>query len=567
MLYMLDIRDLKAQDLQSLAPEAIAALARQMLQHIEQQADELQRQQQLIESKQQLIERKDREIALREARLEKVQFELARLKRWKFGAKTEAMSAEQRRLFEETLAEDEAGLQAQLDALRAEAQTGEGQGTPPKAPPRRPRRQALPEHLRRVEHRHEPEDTTCPSEGCGQPMTRIGEDISEKLDIVPAEFFVHRHIYGKWACRCCQSLKQQASGPEVIDGGLAASGLLAHTLISRFADHLPYYRQETINARSGVHTPRSTLAAWAGQAGAALEPLYDAHKRFVLNSRVLHADETPVALLDPGAGKTRKAYVWAYARSQHDPTPGVVYDFCPGRGAQYPRAFLARDERAGLPSWEGTLLTDRYGAYDTVLDEQLHPGRKAAACVAHARRKFDELAKVGTSAVGEEAIQRFASLYAVERELAGLGDDARRQQRQRLAKPLWEQLGTWLQLERRRVADGGSTAAAIDYTLRHWAALTQHLDDGAVPIDNNHLERQIKPWAMGRKAWMFVGSELAGQRAAVVMSLVQSARMCGHEPWAYLRDVLQRLPTQLNSRIEELLPHRWRPAGAEEPTS
>ncbi|WP_407068039.1 IS66 family transposase [Leptothrix discophora] len=523
---MLDIRDLKVQDLQGLAPEAVAALAQQMLRHIEQQAGELQR-------KDWEIERKDRELALREARLEKVQFELARLKRWKFGAKTETMSAEQRRLFEETLAEDEASLQTQLDALRAQgAQAAKGQETPPKAPPRRLRRRALPEHLRRVEHRHEPEDTTCPSKGCGRPMTRIGEDISEKLDIVPAEFFVHRHIYGKWACRCCQTLKQQASAPEVIDGGLAASGLLAHTLICRFSDHLPYYRQEAINARSGVRTPRSTLAAWAGQAGAALQPLYDAHKRFVLASRVLHGDETPVALLDPGAGKARKAYVWAYARSHHDPTPGVVYDFCPGRGAQYPRAFLAADERAGLPAWAGTLLTDRYGAYDAVLDEQLQPGRRAAACVAHARRKFDELAKAGTSAVGEEAIQRFASLYAVERALSGLGDDERSQQRQLLAKPLWEQLGAWLQLERRRVADGGSTAAAIDYTLKHWAALTHHLDDGAVPIDNNHLERQIKPWAMGRKAWMFVGSELAGHRAAVVMRLVQSSRMCGHEPWA-----------------------------------
>lgn len=549
---MLDLRDLKAHDLQGLSPDAVAALARQMLQHIEQQAGELQQ-------KDREIERKDREIALREAKLEKVQFELARLKRWKFGAKTEAMNADQRRLFEETLAEDEAGLQAQLDALRAQAAQAD-QGTTPKPPPRRPRRQALPEHLRRVEHRHEPADTTCPHEGCGQAMVRIGEDVSERLDIIPAEFFVHRHIYGKWACRCCQTLKQQPAVAEIIDAGLPAGGLLAHTLISRFADHLPYYRQEAINARAGVHTPRSTLASWAGQAGAALEPLYEAHKRFVLASRVLHADETPVALLDPGAGKTRKAYVWAYARSHHDPTPGVVYEFARGRSAQYPRDFLAGDEGAGLPAWQGTLLTDRYGVYDLVLDGRLHPGRKAAACVAHARRKFDELAKAGTSTVGEDAIQRFAGIYAVERELAILSEEERRSGRQALARPLWEQLGAWLQLERRRVADGGSTAAAIDYTLKHWTALTHHLDDGAVPIDNNHLERQIKPWAMGRKAWMFAGSELAGQRAAVVMSLVQSARMCGREPWVYLRDVLQRLPTQLNSRIEDLLPHRWQPA-------
>ena len=536
-----------------------------MLEHIEHQANELER-------RQQLIERKDRDIAWRDAKLEKVNFELARLKRWKFGAKTEAMSAEQRRLFEETLAEDEASLQAQLERLREEAAAAAAQApAKPKTPPRRPRREALPAHLRHVERHHEPENTNCTTPQCGAPMTRIGEDVSERLDIVPAEFFVHRHIYGKWACRCCTQrgegrLKQAPAVPEVIDGGIAASGLLAHTLISRFADHLPYYRQETINARSGVHTPRSTLAAWAGQAGAALEPLCDVHKRFVLGARVLHADETPVALLDPGAGKTRRAYVWAYARSHHDPTPGVVYDFCLGRGAQYPVAFLAGDERASHKRWAGTLLTDRYSAYDTVLDARVHPDRMAAACVAHARRKFDELAKAGSSALAEEAIRRFAHIYAAESELAGLHDDQRKAMRQELARPLWDKLRTWLELERRLVADGGSTAVAIDYTLNHWPALTRHLDDGAVPIDNNHLERQIKPWAMGRKAWMFVGSELAGQRAAMVMSLIQSAKLHGHGPWAYLRDVLQRLPTQLNSRIEELRPHRWQAMASCEPT-
>jgi transposase len=548
MRRMLGVRDLKAQDLHGLAPEAVTALAAQMLEHIERQASELER-------RQQLIERKDRDIAWRDAKLEKVNFELARLKRWKFGAKTEAMSAEQRRLFEETLAEDEASLQAQLERLREEAAAQAP--VKPKTPPRRPRREALPAHLRRVEHHHEPENTTCTTPACSSPMTRIGEDVSERLDIVPAEFFVHRHIYGKWACRCCQTLKQAPAVPEVIDGGIASSGLLAHTLISRFADHLPYYRQETINARSGVHTPRSTLAAWAGQAGAALEPLYDVHKRFVLGCRVLHGDETPVALLDPGAGRTKRAYVWAYARGHHDPTPGVVYDFCLGRGAQYPVAFLAGDERMGQRRWAGTLLTDRYSAYDTVLDVRVYPDRRGAACVAHARRKFDELAKAGVSPLAEEAIRRFARIYEIEAELGGLQDDERQQARQELAQPLWGKLKKWLELERQLVADGGTTAGAIDYTLNHWSALTRHLDDGAVPIDNNHLERQIKPWAMGRKAWMFVGSELAGQRAAMVMSLVQSAKLHGHDPWAYLRDVLQRLPTQLNSRIEELLPHRW----------
>jgi transposase len=204
----------------------------------------------------------------------------------------------------------------------------------------------------------------------------VGEDISEKLDIIPAQFFVHRHIYGKWACRCCQQLVQEPAEPDVVDGGIPASGLVAHTLISRFVDHLPYYRQEAVNARAGVHTPRSTLATWSGAGGAALQPVYDAHKCFVLDTGALHADETPVALLDPGRGKTKKAYVWAYARSVLDGPPGVIYEFCAGRGAQYPLAFLGgRPPPYAEPAWRGTLVCDQYAGYGPVLDPLVHPGR------------------------------------------------------------------------------------------------------------------------------------------------------------------------------------------------
>jgi transposase len=505
------------------------------------------------------IERKDREIAWRDARLEKVHFELARLKRWKFGAKTEAMDAQQRALFAETLAEDEAALQAQLAELQQRLPA-----TPalPKDAPRRPRRQALPEHLQRVEHRHEPADTHCPNAGCGQPMQRVGEDVSEKLDIIPAQFFVHRHIYGKWVCRCCQTLIQEPAEPEVIDGGIPASGLVAHTLVSRFADHLPYYRQEAINARAGVHTPRSTLAAWAGAGGAALEPLYEAHKRFVLSAPVLHADETPIPLLDPGAGKTKRAYVWAYARSTLDGgPPGVIYDFCTGRGSQYPLAFLGgKGPPYSEPAWSGTLVCDQYSGYGPVLDAALHPGRQEAGCAAHARRKFEELAPRNASAspVALEALERWGRIYHVEGHFAAMMPEQRLEGRQRLSKPLWDELHAWLRLERQRVA-GGAIAQAIDYSLNHWAALTRHLHDGAVPIDNNHLEQQIKPLKVGAKNWLFVGSELAGQRAAVVISLVQSAKLCRIDPWAYLRDVLARIHNHPASRIDELLPHRWRP--------
>ncbi len=553
MQRMLGMRDLKAQDLHGLPPDAVTALAAQMLEHIEQQARQL-------DLKDQQIQRQTRDIAWRDAKLEKVNFELARLKRWKFGAKTEAMTAEQRQLFQDTLAEDEASLQAQLAALQAGLPETP---TTPKAPPRKPRRQALPEYLERVEHRHEIEDTACPTPGCGQPMQRVGEDVSEKLDIIPAQFFVHRHIYGKWACRCCQSLTQAPAEPDVVDGGIPASGLVAHTLISRFADHLPYYRQEAINARAGVHTPRSTLAAWAGAGGAALEPLYDAHKRFVLGAAVLHGDETPIPLLDPGRGKTKKAYVWAYARSQLDAQPGVIYEFCTGRGAHFPLAFLGgQGPPYAQSAWQGTLVCDRYAGYDAVLDARVFPLRRAAGCAAHARRKFEELTKpsTGASPIALEALQRLARIYHVEGYFAGMTPEQRHEGRQRLSRALWEELRVWLRLEQSRVAAGGRIAQAINYSLNHWDALTLHLADGAVPIDNNHIERQIKPWKLGAKNWMFVGSELAGQRAAVVMSLVQSAKLNGLDPWAYLRDVLARIHCHPSHDIDALLPHRWRPS-------
>jgi transposase len=531
---MLDVHQITPQDLQGLDAETATNIAKLMLERIGSMSE------QINEHARQLAER-DQQIKHKDAKLQKVTFELARLKAWKFGAKTEAMTAEQRHLFEETIAEDEASLQAQLDALR---------GTP-SAPPsdtakRQPRRRPLPEHLRRVEHRHEPEDTHCPNEGCGRPMVRIGEDVSERLDIVPAEFFVHRHIRGKWACKCCEVLVQQPVDPQIIDKGMPAPGLIAHTLVSRFVDHLPYYRQEAINARSGVHTPRSTLAAWSGAAGAGLEPLFEAHKAFVLGSSILHGDETPVSLLDPGAGKTRRAYIWGYARGEFDAAPGVVYDFCLGRGSKYPVQFLE--------GWNGTLICDDYKGYEAVfkLGQRIEAG-----CLVHARRKFDELIKHGHSDVATEAIRRMAWIFKIEKDARECGAQERLAIRQSRTQLHWDDLHVWLQRERQRVPDGSGIASAIDYSLNRWQALGRFLLDGEVSGHNNHLENLLRPWAMGRKAWLFAGSELAGKRAAMVMSLVQSARLNGHDPWAYLKDVLTRLPTYPARRIEELLPHQW----------
>ncbi len=238
--------------------------------------------------------------------------------------------------------------------------------------------------------------------------------------------------------------------------------------------------------------------------------------------------------------------------------PRVVYDFCVGQGAQYPIALL-RGDGDQQNRWRGTLVRDEYKAYDSVISAE--PERLAAGCLAHTRRKFDELLREGgRCAVATEALQRIAQIYRVERELAALTAQARLDSRQALTRPMWEQLHAWLKLERSRMPDGSATARALNYSLNAWPALTHHLVDGDVPVDNNHCENLIRPWAMGRKAWLFCGSELAGQHAAVVMSLVQSAKLNGHDPWSYLKDVLIRLPTQLNSRIDELLPHHWRPA-------
>jgi transposase len=545
---MLDVNALKATDLQGLSQGAVTELAATLLAQLAVQNERLCIQQVAIMAKDEHIARRDREIKFKDAKIERITFELARLKAWKFGAKTEAMNAQQRQMFEDTLAEDEADLEAQREALQGALNTDADKTTAAK---RKPRRQPLPEQLRRVEHRHEPDSTTCPTPACGQTMVRIGEDVSERLDIVPAEFFVQRHIRGKWACRCCQILVQEPVAPQIIDKGLPSSGLLAHTLVSRFVDHLPYYRQAQINARAGVHTPRSTLAAWSGAAGASLQPLYDAHRTFVLGAQVLHADETPVRMLDPGAGKTTKAYVWAYARGEHDPTPGVIYDFCTGRGAKYPMVFL--------DGWTGTITCDDYKGYDAVFRAQ---GRTEAGCLAHARRKFDELAKANASPVALQAIGRIAKLYRVEQEARGMAAPDRLRLRQQHAQPLWDELHLWLRLERTRVAEGSGIAAAIDYSLRRWTALGHFLHDGGVSIDNNHVENLMRPWAMGRKAWLFCGSELAGQRAAMVMSLVQSAKLNGHDPLAYLRDVLDRLLEHPNHRIDELLPHRWGTEGS-----
>jgi transposase len=289
---------------------------------------------------------------------------------------------------------------------------------------------------------------------------------------------------------------------------------------------------------------------WVGACGVQLQPLVDALKREMLMHSVLHADETPVAMLKPGNGKTHRAYLWSYCTTGYNPTRAVVFDFAETRAGQHARDFLGLPGKDG---WHGTLVCDDFSGYKALFEL----GVTEAGCLAHARRKFHELWVHHHSTTGEQALKFFIQLYEVEREVKELDVDERRRIRQSKAKPVADNLYSWLTAQRLKVPDGTATAKAIDYSLGRWVALTRYLDDGALPADNNWVENQIRPIAIGRSNWLFAGSLRAGQRAAAVMSLIHSARLNGHDPYAYLRDVLERLPTQPARRITELLPHHW----------
>ena len=467
---------------------------------------------------------------------EKLTYECALLKRLKFAAQSERHSADQRSLLEDEIDADLAAVAVEIEQLQPPAAAPEAK--------QQPKRQPLPAHLPRREIRHEPESTTC---ACGCRMQRIGEDVAEKLDYVPGVFTVERYIRGKWACAQCETITQAPVEAHVIDKGIPTAGLLAQVLVAKYQDHQPLYRQENIFGRAGLAIPRSTLAQWVGTCGARLQPLVDALKAEVLGHRVLHGDETPVAMLKPGNGKTHRAYLWAYAPGAFEVTRAVVYDFCESRAGEHARAFLG--------DWRGSLICDDYAGYKASFSQ----GVIEAGCLAHARRKFFDLHAAGKSQIAELALAQFARVYEIERQVQPLAAPERLQVRQQHSRPILDALHQWMVLQRQQVAGNSATAKALDYSLKRWAALTRFVDDPQLPADNNWIENQIRPVALGRSNWLFAGSLRAGQRAAAVMSLIQSARMNGHDPYAYLKDVLTRLPTHKASRIEELLPHRWQP--------
>lgn len=490
-----------------------------------------------VRAKDEELTARRQELKFKQLKIDQLTHEMAILKRWRFGRHSEKLDPAQRSLLEEAIDEDLEAISRELEALRAAPKRAE----PPKD---KPRRAALPAHLPRREIRHEPENTVC---SCGCTLERIGEDVSEKLDYTPGAFQVERHVRGKWVCRSCETLLQAPVPPQVIDKGIPTAGLLAQVLVGKYADHQPLYRQEDIFERAGLALPRSTLAQWIGACGVQLAPLALAMKAALLSRTVLHADETPVPMLKPGLGHTHRAYLWSYGTTQFDPLPIVLYDFAETRSGHHARAFLG--------SWSGKLVCDDFSGYKALFRR----GVIEIGCIAHARRKFHDLHANQRSEIAAEALVFFGVLYDIETAAREQQLDviARQRLRQEHARPAADHLREWLTLQRLKVPDGSATAKAIKYTLGRWEALTRYIDDGDLPIDNNWLENRIRPVALGRANWLFAGSLRAGQRAAVIMSLIQSAKLNGHDPYRYLKDVLERLPTQPASRIEELLPHRW----------
>lgn len=482
------------------------------------------------------IARRDTELHSARIKIQALTLELAHLRRMRFGASSEALSAETRDLFQETLASDIAAAEIELAKQAA---------TSDQPAPRTPRagagRQPLPEHLPRIEHRHEPETCTCGR--CGKDLVLIGEDISEQLDVEPARFFVHRHIRPQYACRACETVSAAPIPAAVIDGGMAATGLLAWVVIGKYLDHLPLYRLEQIAARDRVMLSRSTMAEWVGRIGVSLQPLAERLAELLLERSVLHADETPVAQLDPGNGKTKRAYLWAYRSNVLETGPPiVVFDYQTSRSGAHARNFLSE--------WRGHLMVDDFSGYKALFTQ----GVMELGCLAHARRKFFDLNAAQANPLAQEALARIAALYAIEAQGRDMTVEQRTTLRQEQAQPQLQALHDWLLQTRVTVANGGGTAKAIDYSLKRWAAYSRYASAGHLPIDNNPVENTIRPIAIGKKNWLFAGSERAGKRAAAIQSLLATAKLNGLDPAAWLRDTLEKLPTCRNSHIDALLP-------------
>ena len=520
-------------DLDALDIEALRALILSQQEEKQRQLEELDRQRAALDEQRTQYQA---ELLERAEQIERLKLVVEKLRRMLFGRKSEKLSLQLDQL--ELQLEEMEAIHAALASVPACDDQPDNAGA-------KPARKPLPEHLPRQIVTHEPKRSCCPE--CGGDLRHFGEDVSEQLDYVPDSFRVIRHVRPKFACSRCETVVEAPAPSRPIARGLAAPGLLAHVPVSKYADHCPLYRQSEIYARQGVELDRSTLAGWVGASSELLAPLVDAVRSHVLGATKLHADDTPVPVLAPGNGKTKTGRLWTYVRDDRpageNTAPAVWFAYSPDRKGEHPREHL-RD-------YVGTLQADAYSGFHHLYDS----GRiREAACWAHARRKFHDIHAAHPSPTTTGALERIGALYRIEQEVRGKPPDERRAIRQARAAPLLAELRAWMEKTLRSLSPKSETAEAIRYALSRWRALTRYVDDGQIEIDNSAAERALRAVALGRKNYLFCGSDGGGESAAAIYTLLGTAKLNGVDPERWLREVLTRIADLPFSRVEELLP-------------
>jgi len=484
----------------------------------------------------------DRVTALRErlrvAELENEKFQqiIARLKRMQFGRSSERHAGQ----FVLDLVADAGTEESKVPMPRPAANDDGAKAHPVRRP--------LPAHLPREIVRHEPEGCGCVR--CGGTLHVIGEDKSEVLDFVPAYFRVIRHVRPRFACRRCEAVVQMPAPSLPIERGLPGPGLLAQVLVSKYLDHTPLYRQARIYARAGVDIDRGTMVGWVGKSAWLLQVLAERIAGHVFAAGAIHTDDTPLPVLAPGNGRTLTGRVWIYlrdGRTSGDATPpAVVFFYSPDRKGARPAAHLK--------GFEGHLQADAYAGYD-----RIYAGGKIVevGCWAHARRKIYEVFESTKSPIAEAALEFIRDLYAIEARIRGGPPDERLAVRKAESVPILDRFHDWIVDRRAKLPPRGSLSLALGYALGQWAALIRFTTDGRLEIDNNRAENVLRGVALGRKNYLFAGSDTGGENAAIIYTLIETAKLNGIEPFAYLRDVLGRIADHPINRIDELLPWNW----------
>jgi transposase len=471
---------------------------------------------------------------------------LRQLQRAHFGRRSEKLDPEQLQLALEDIEQAVAGKEAADDSK-------DPAGARTRGDKRRLNRGALPAHLPHIDVTIAPDDTNCPC--CRAPMHVIGEETSRRLDVVPAQFRVIVTHRPKYACRACEQAVVQAPAPErLIKGGLPTEAMVAYVLVAKYAWHLPLYRQAQMLLAQGIDIKRAILAFWVGYAAAELQPLWFRLRELILTSGKIAVDETTAPVLDPGRGRTKKGYFWAIARDDRpwggtDP-PAVAYTYAPGRGAVHALKLLDQ--------YRGIVQCDGYAAYKTLANTAPDETIKLAFCWAHLRRRFFDIAQGGPAPIASEALERIAALYAIEKTIRGYSADERRGVRQEKSKPLVLAFKSWLEQQLARVSAKATIAEDIRYALNHWEGLIRFLDDGRIELDTNIVERSIRPLVLNRKNALFAGHDQGAENWACIASLIETCKLHGVDPQAYIADVLTRLVNLWPaSRLDDLMPWAW----------